>query len=211
MNTEHTAIDIDYTTMTAVLPLQDGTRVFTLLQQDTDNGPPWEEWDGEGRVHQFHRGADIGAYLEAQFGADPEAVYRALCDGGVVVNVDGEPCIGIEAYIHGGERWSLPGGCQIDRQWDVAPLRAIWTADKLVLDNLGGSREPERLREYLRGCLETFNQFLAGDVWCCEARVERPTDDQETWEAVSEPESCCGIYGEDGIESFLRELAPRVG
>ncbi|MEA1050503.1 hypothetical protein U5801_11875 [Lamprobacter modestohalophilus] len=89
-------------------------------------------------------------------------------------------------------------------------LRAIWTADKDVLANILEEPTPERLRDYLRRCLPTFNQYLAGDVWCCDARLETPTDDPEIWEATGEQESCCGLYGEESVEDFMRELAGRV-
>lgn len=204
MNAEQTEIDFD--TMTAVLPLQDGSRVFAELTPDSDAAAPWEDWDGEGRVHLFHRGTDGGAYLQERFDGDPEQVYRQLCNGEPVNDIDGQPCLGIEAYIHSGERWFLPGGAQIDRQWDVVSLRALWIADKDVLDNILEEPTPERLREYLHRCLSTFNQYLAGDVWCCDARLETPTDDPEIWEAAGEQESCCGLYGEEGIKDFMREL-----
>jgi hypothetical protein len=97
--------------------------------------------------------------------------------------------------------------------FDVNPLRVIWEADEGVLANIlfnaKEEREPtaEELRDYLRGCLTSWNQFLAGDVWFVESHVERATDDPEVWEQIEEDYSCGGLYGEDGIDAFLQEIA----
>ncbi|MEA1050504.1 hypothetical protein U5801_11880 [Lamprobacter modestohalophilus] len=93
MNTKQTAIETDLNAMTAVLPLPDGSRVFAELLPDSDSAAPWEDWDGEGRVHIFQRGADVGAYLQEHFDADPEQVHRQLGSGELVKDIDANPAL----------------------------------------------------------------------------------------------------------------------
>jgi hypothetical protein len=221
MKTE-TETEIDFNSMTAILPINETLRVFATLGQDTDIEPPWEGWDGEGKVYVADRARvkdQDGSYVDAmQFISDTFSGYNLdalhkLIEGHPIRGRNGHFYLGLEAYIHSGERWYLPGGCQIDRMFDVNPLRVIWEADEGVLANIlfnaKEEREPtaEELRDYLRGCLTSWNQFLAGDVWFVESHVERATDDPEVWEQIEEDYSCGGLYGEDGIDTFLQEIA----
>jgi hypothetical protein len=215
--------EIDFNTMTAILPINETLRVFADIQQDTDIEPPWEDWDGEGKVCIAERGRvkdSDGIYVDAMqfirdtFSDNPSEVLNTLVNGDPVRGRNGHFYLGLEAYIHSGERWYLPGGCQIDRMFDVSPLRVIWEADEGVLANIlfgaQEAREPtaEELRDYLKGCLTSWNQFLAGDVWWVTAHVERATDDPEMWDQVGGAgHSCGGFYGEGGIDAFLQEIA----
>jgi hypothetical protein len=224
-----TETEIDFNSMTAILPINETLRVFATIGQDTDTEPPWKEWDGEGKVYIADKGRVMGQdgnvmgqdgnYVDAilflvhTFPDYPLDVFNKLMEGDPVRGRNGHFYLGLEAYIHSGERWYLPGGCQIDRMFDVSPLRAIWEADEGVLANIllnaKEARDPtaEELRDYLKGRLTSWNQFLAGDVWFVESHVERATDDPEVWEQVGENDFRGGLYGEDGIDTFLQEIA----
>lgn len=208
-----------------IVELPEGYRLRGELCHDQDAGPPWEEWDGEGVVVQIERGLvfktdkgrqTLDAFLKSKFGSSDIEPLEKLARGEVVVDTDGYPCLGIEAYIHSGEVWYLPGQCQIDRRWDVAPLRAIWTADADVLSNVtvGGVRPTcEALREYLKNCLACWNQFLSGDVWVVSVFLERQYDDdpdgdwqpQPDWD--SSQDTAGDLYGVDAAKEYVEELA----
>lgn len=86
-------------------------------------------------------------------------------------------CFGLEAYIHSGVVLALSNcGDFCDRQWDVSQLG-------LVLVSKKESRLSKRAREYAEGLIETWNQYLSGDVYGY--NIEQLN------------ESCWGYYGED--------------
>lgn len=212
-------IAIDYSTQTSTADLPGGFTLHMKFMQEEGISPPWEEWDGEGSVVVIHRGPGVyedrrfiplDQYLGREYKGQPRDVYRSLASGSMVKNREGFQTLGIEAYIHSGERWYLPGGCQIDRQWDVAPVKAIWIADKEVLANLqlkrADRRHYKKLRDYLSSCLTSFNMYLSGDVWYySEARVLDP--DGEV--VIDDVQDACigGLYGEDSLREYANEAA----
>ena len=89
----------------------------------------------------------------------------------------------IEAYIHGGVHLSLSGtGNYPDRQWDVSQLGFVFAAKSEW-------RSQAAAREAAAGLLETWNQYLSGDVW---GYVIKDGDE--------EVESVWGFYGHDYCE-----------
>lgn len=209
-------VDFDWTKMEATAEINDSLRLIGTLERDDEASPPWEEDEGDGSVVTIDRGIvfdgdkrkALGDYLSDHFGEDHQSVLARLVCGEVVNDAEGRPCLGIEAYIHSGEAWYLPGGCRVDRQWDVTALRAIWRADEHVLANIHGDRNAEDLRDYLRGRLPAFNQFLSGDVWYVTVRIERRNEHGE-WDLDGKGGSCGWLYGDEGVTDFMCEEAFR--
>ena len=86
-------------------------------------------------------------------------------------------CFGLEAYIHSGVVLALSNcGDFCDRQWDVSRLG-------LVLVSKEESRFSKKAREYAERLIETWNQYLSGDVYGY--NIEQLND------------SCWGYYGYD--------------
>jgi hypothetical protein len=85
----------------------------------------------------------------------------------------------LEAYIHSGVRLYLSGGCKVDRAFDVSQVGAVLVARAEWPD-------AEKAREAAKGLIETWNQYLNGDIWTL---------------SVTDPEGneldgpCGGFYG----------------
>lgn len=97
-------------------------------------------------------------------------------------------------------------------QWSDAFENLRRTAETLQASDeqkaVGFSRA---LREVARQCVETWNQYVSGDVWGCVVQVYENVavdeDDDPEWEEVSEgwaQESCWGFYGSDYAKEELR-------
>jgi hypothetical protein len=64
----------------------------------------------------------------------------------------------LEAYIHSGVSLYLANEAQIDRQWDVSQLGAVFVDRKEAKTR----KEAEKMA---RGLIGTWNMYLSGDVW----------------------------------------------
>lgn len=97
----------------------------------------------------------------------------------------------LEAYIHSGVRLALSGeGNFPDRQWDVSQLGYVFVA-----------KSEKRLRKSARkvavSLVETWNQYLSGDIWGF-------IIEDENGETL---ESCWGFYGLEYCKEQATESA----
>ncbi len=87
----------------------------------------------------------------------------------------------VEAYIHSGVVLALDGeGNFPDRQWDVSLVGYVFAAKKEW-------RMSKTARKAARGLIETWNQYLSGDVWGYVIENDEGYD----------VDSCWGFYGEE--------------
>jgi len=102
----------------------------------------------------------------------------------------------VAAYIHGGVALALGEGRDFpDYRWDVSHVGAICVAKKEYRLRKSAFKAAENL-------LETWNQYLCGDVYGCV--IERYTKDKER---VSD-DSVWGFYGHKyALSELERELA----
>lgn len=92
---------------------------------------------------------------------------------------------GLEAYIHGGVALALSNeGNFCDRRWDVSQLG-------LVFVSKAEWKTREKAREAARGLIETWNQYLIGDVY----GIVKETYDKDKEQL--DHEACWGFYGEE--------------
>lgn len=97
----------------------------------------------------------------------------------------------LEAYIHSGVSLSIGGeGKFPDRQWDVSQLGAVFVEKKQW-------RKVESARKAARSLIETWNQYLSGDVW---GYVVEDQDGESL-------DSCWGFYGRDEAIEAAKESA----
>ena len=98
----------------------------------------------------------------------------------------------LEAYIHGGVALAFGSeGNFPDRRWDVSQLGCIFVAKSEW-------RLQKKARAAAAGLIETWNQYLSGDVW---GYVVDPD---------GEHDSCWGFYGLDYCEQQAREMAEHI-
>lgn len=103
----------------------------------------------------------------------------------------------VEAYIHGGVVLALAGERDFpDRRWDVSLVGYVFAAKKEW-------RMSKTARKAARGLIETWNQYLSGDVW-----MYIIEDDEG-----NTIDSCGGFYGEKECreegEKLFKELSER--
>lgn len=96
----------------------------------------------------------------------------------------------IEAYIHSGVRLAFSNeGTFPDRRWDVSQVGAIFASKK----EWRLSKSARKASECL---LNTWNQYLAGDVWGYIVDKDGLNED-----------SCWGFYGLEYCKASAREVA----
>ena len=151
-----------------------------IIKQDTDAQAPNEFDDAEVFLVAGHRQFFVRPPEFAGSG-QPAAFHLVKY---IESKADTHWTFPLEAYIHSGVVLALSGeGNFPDRQWDVSRCGAVlvakehWTEDKA--------------RTAALGLVETWNQYLSGDVWG--VIIE---DDQG-----NHMDSCWGFYGREYAET----------
>ena len=127
---------------------------------------------------------DDGLFLVAnhpQFYVPPPGMKRCPNDPEEVVELykDTHWRFNLEAYIHSGVVLALSGeGNFPDRKWDVSQLGFVFAAKSEW-------QSEEEARKVALNLVETWNQYLSGDVWCWTIEDENG----------KELEACGGTYG----------------
>ena len=175
-------------------------RFTCRIVNDTDPQSP-EDWDDNGAFlmgwdsRNFWVGHEKGSRLTPQ-----ECIDKWK---------DTHHIFLMEAYIHSGIVLALMSeGNFCDRQWDVSSnIGAVFLSKK------EWKTKSQKAWKYARGLVETWNQYLSGDVWgyCID---EHQTDDPESEVIEESVESCWGFYGhkyakEEGL-SMLKCVAEKA-
>jgi hypothetical protein len=162
--------------------------------QDTDAESP-REWDNLGTMvcwhsrynlgddHNFSSPQDFQEWLKEN---DPDAVILPLY-----------------LYDHSGITMSTgPFGCR----WDSGQVGWIYVTLAKIQAEYGTTspEQIEKVKEYLKGEVETYDQFLRGDVYgFVLSKAEHcETCDHEEWK---NEESCWGFYGDDPFENGIAD------
>lgn len=120
-------------------------------------------------------------------------------------------------YDHSGITMSCGARCgQYADQWDSGQVGWIFvTKDRMMKEVWGHDGRPltdgnwrGRADEIMRGEVETYDQYLTGDVYgftLYEIERESGLEDEITEEDLNEIDSCWGFYGSDISESGLAD------
>jgi hypothetical protein len=115
-------------------------------------------------------------------------------------------------YDHSGITMNTTG---FSCRWDSGQVGFIYVSRSNVREEYGWNRitkaREQQILKYLEGEVETYDQFIRGDVYgfIAEERPEAVFDDEgtkvhfdedELWE---ETDICCGFYGTDIIENGM--------
>jgi len=153
------------------------------IYQDTDTSDP-EEWsEGECFITAYHRDFTVTNKLFSK--EDCIAIARGE------QKAKGYYTARIEAYIHGSVTLALSHeGDFPDRRWDVSQLGLVF------VKRMKGTWTNEQARKVAKALLESWNQYLSGEVYGY--MIETPDGDEEG--------GCWGYYG-DPEKSGLIESA----
>lgn len=159
---------------------------FVEVTQDTDPISP-ADWDNIGEIaYSAHSRYVLGTKPVSQ--GELKDIARQIEIGTLV----GLP---VYAYIHGGVKIRAADSNPFSCPWDSGQSGFVYAPREQVFREYGGKRMTKRIREaaknLLRAEVETFSQYLEGDVW-----VITHTKDGEVVD-------CCGGYY--GYEYALEE------
>lgn len=159
-----------------------------IITNDEDPQNPRTEWDNLTEIHCCSSRYYLGEHNHKDWDACREAIAEHKRNGAVVID--------LYAYIHSGTRLSLasfhgrlPQG---HAEFDSGKCGFVVVPKKGIIENWGKKNWTDKLRarayEVAKQDIETFNQYLAGEVYCYSV------DDYE--------DSCSGYYS---IEDAMAE------
>lgn len=162
---------------------QDDRKITVEIYPDLHPDDP-NDWDSTGTFHVFETAQEFWRAAEDTFGRRAQAIIDRLV-AGEAVRVLKTTYIGLERYRHSGDVYArCKQGCFPDRQWDVSPIVGWWESN--------GGADPERFDS----CLETWNQYVGGDVYGVVLKDEEGEILESLW----------GVYGADGIDDCVSDL-----
>lgn len=152
----------------------------------------WE--NGAGWARLWNEAPGWGSVNDAIDAKVETAVWKVLDERAVILP--------LYLYDHGGLRMSVGS---FSCPWDSGQVGWIYASRADVLKNWGGKRLTARLRKraeaLLKAEVETYDQFLSGDVWgwaVYETDEEcdcEPDDECDCTAGAAHVESCWGYYG----------------
>lgn len=168
-----------------------------LLEIERDSSPESPRtWDNFGKMICFHRRYDLGDehdYCSGNYDGWDELREQIEQDHNVGV------ILPLYLYDHSGITMSTsPFSCQ----WDSGQVGWIFCTKEDMDSNwiqLSGQDKIERSEVLLKGEVETYDQYLTGDVYGY--KVFEVTECDHGHEHKELVDSCWGFYGEDECRS----------
>jgi hypothetical protein len=157
--------------------------------QDTDPESP-RTWDNLGTMVCFHKRYDLGD--KTDYRTEDYDSWEELKEG--IIKNEGEVVIlPLYLYDHSGITISTSS---FSCRWDSGQVGFIFVSKyKIKKEGI----DETKVEEYLKGEVETYDQYLTGDVWGYNVyEVSTCNKGHEHKELV---ESCYGFYGHDECES----------
>jgi len=167
---------------------KDGTKLM-LIRDDMPESP--REWDNLGTMICFHKRYTLGdkhEYKAGDFNSTEEIedqIYK-----------DHDPLVVLPLYLydHSGITMNTTG---FSCRFDSCQVGFIYISKEKVRVECGVKRISKKLKEricgYLVGEVETYDQFLTGDIWGFQF-IDTNEDDID---------SCYGFYGDDPMKNGM--------
>ena len=172
------------------------TKYNISIEQDPDPQNPRTEWDNLGTMVCFHRRYDLGD--EHDYKEDDYYGWDELEEA---ITKEEDPAVILPIYMldHSGITVSTqPFSCP----WDSGQVGFIFISKEKVLKeySLGGDTIPDETLETVEKCLhgevETYDQYLTGDVW---GYIIEDEDGEHV-------DSCWGFYGREYCEKEAQDI-----
>jgi hypothetical protein len=165
--------------------------LIEIFPEDSPESPL--EWDNLGTMICFHKSYSLGDkhnYIHNDYSGWEEMKKAIIKNENVGV------ILPLYLYDHSGITISTsPFSCP----WDSGQIGFIFISKKKMLGEYGGKivtkKLKERVTEYLKGEVETYDQYLRGDVYGY--RISKVTTCEQGHEHKEELDSCWGYFGED--------------
>ena len=171
------------------------TRFELEVEHDNDPMNPRTDWDNFTTMICSHRRYSIGDehnYKSENFDSWDEMKEQIVLDYKVLLI---KP---LYMYDHSGITISTkPFGCQ----WDSGQVGWIFVSkDKVQKESL----DETKIEEYLKGEVETYDQYIRGDVYGYKVYKVETCD--KGCEHEEELDSCWGFYGEEECISEAKSI-----
>ena len=166
---------------------------YTIKIEQDDMAESPREWDRLGSMICFHKRYNLGDKhtLHDHDFDDWNSVAQWFKDNGYAI------VIPLYLYDHSGLTISTtPFSCS----WDSGQIGYIAVTREDVLKEFGGkyltSKKAEKAYKALQAEVETYDQFLRGDVW---GFIVTNPDGEEV-------HSCWGFYGQESCEAEAKDI-----
>jgi hypothetical protein len=166
-----------------------GKYLIKILPDDTGDNP--RNWDNIGTMICFHKRYDLGDKHDYDHN---DYDNWSEMEAAIIKKEKAAIILPLYLYDHGGITINTTG---FSCPWDSGRLGFIFVSKKKVLAEYGGKRITpdliEKATKYLIGEVETYDQYLRGDVYGYQVfKVDEcDMDDEE------ELDACWGYYGQD--------------
>ena len=170
-----------------------------MIHDDSPESP--REWDNLGTMYCEHR--------RYRLGDDKAEDIRVECErtGDIFLPKKGYTILPLYLYDHGGITMSTGA---FSCPWDSGQVGYIYVSDERVRKEYGWKnitkKRREQIRNYLRGEVETYDQYLTGDVYGFEYQEVLVYPDGR--EEVIDEDSCWGFYGDDPATNGIADHLP---
>jgi len=159
------------------------SRTLELRQEECAESP--REWAESSTMVCFHRGYNLGDKHEHE----PEDYYSLQKRKDIVI-------LPLYLYDHSGITMNTTG---FSCQWDSGQVGFIYMTHAQIRERFGVKRVSQALRtlakEILVGEVETYDQYLTGDVYYF--TIEKVLTCDLGCEHTEDEDSCGGFYGDD--------------
>lgn len=178
--------------------LQTETKIlFAEICLDGDAENPCDMRDGNGKILDFRNPKDRKEFER--------------------LNESKTEMVPLSRYSHRGDHWSLMGK-GIQCRWDTTTFAGVWVPVGLayIYKDLHGQERISKLEELAKGVLETYNQWVNGEVYgfsieCYKLKKDEDGNlltEKSYYENHQKPtyeDSCWGFYGETDILEEVHE------
>jgi hypothetical protein len=160
--------------------------------QDADPENP-RSWENLGTMVCFHNRYDLGD--KHNYNSDDYDGWDEM-EKDIIKRENVGAILPLYLYDHSGITMNTTGfGCK----WDSGQVGFIFISKEKMLEEYGGKRVTkklkERVTEYLKGEVETYDQYLRGDVYGYQ--ISRVTTCNQGHEHKEDLDSCYGFFGMD--------------
>jgi hypothetical protein len=175
------------------------------IHNDEDPMHPRTEFDNLGTMVCFHRRYNLGDEADGHgYKSDDFSGWDALQ---AKIKEDHPGCVILPLYLfdHSGLtiRTTSEQFRACDSQgWDWGQVGFIFISREKINEEYGdhGGRTDEQIETYLRGEVETYDQYLTGDIW---GFIVRGKPCEACDGKGEESDSCWGFWGSDPAENGM--------
>jgi hypothetical protein len=168
-----------------------GKYLIKIEQEDCPESP--RTWDNLGTMVCFHGRYDLGD--KHNYKHDDYDGWDEM-EKNIIKNENVGVILPLYLYDHSGITMNTTG---FSCGWDSGQVGFIYISKKKMLEEYGGKIVTQKLKDrvegYLKGEVETYNQYLTGDVYGY--KISEVTTCELGHERIEEKDSCWGFYGED--------------